>query len=292
MKRCTRIFAGLSCLATGLFVAMPTSAAPIDYALGLDTLPSAQGWTHVGSSNMGEDVFSANGTLAWNTMPYDVNVNFQNYSYYSKTPVAGSYDTTPWTLYWDVKVEQSEPSTPDYYWAGAYTAVSLNGYNLGIGLGTHHISIFKDYYAWSYQYNFALPVAITDWTRIELATDANHQFTISLDGVLLDLQQSTLLTTPSALAVHKFAGAASFVPAWDTLLGGGGPLDTGSSFAIGDASIGSNAMTETGCWYLTQSGAANVGNVCMANPVPEPDAYAMMIAGLGLVGWAAMRRRG
>ncbi|MBE2258399.1 MAG: PEP-CTERM sorting domain-containing protein [Rhodobacteraceae bacterium] len=283
--------------ATGLLLAAPAAATPIDYALGLNTLPSAQGWTNVGSNNIAEGIFSANGSLAWNTMPYEVNVNFQNYSYYIRTPAAGTYDSSPWTLFWDVKVQESEPATPSYYWAGAYTAVGLDGYNLGIGLGTNNISIFKDYYAWSYSYNFALPHAITDWTRIELATDASHHFTIALDGVLLDLQQSTLLATPSANAIHKFAGAPSFVPAWDTLLGGigsGQQYSTGDLFAIGDGSIGSNARTETGCWYLTQSASANAGGVCAnrstsGNSVVEPGVLALF--GLGFLGLVFSRRR-
>lgn len=291
----TKYSASFLLLSAGLLITAPTSAASIDYALGLNSLPSAQGWSHTGS-NIGQEVFSANGTLAWNTMPYGVNQTFQNYSYYNHTPAAGTYDASPWTLFWDVKVEESEPATPDYYWAGAFTFVSLDGYNLGIGLGTNNISIFKDYYAWSYSYNFALPNAISDWTRIKLATDANHQFAIYLDDVLLDLQQSNLLTTPSALAYHKFNGSAPFIPLWDTLLGGGtGINNTGSSFVIGDGSIGSNAKTETGCWYLTQSASANADSVCAnrtslaGNTVPEPGILALF--GMGLLGFIAARRR-
>lgn len=298
MKIYTRFSTSLLLLSAGLLVTLPASAAQIDYALGLNSLPSAQGWSSNGSNNIGENVFSANGTLAWNTMPYDVNVNFNNYSYYTKTPAAGTYDASPWTLTWDVKVQESEPATPSYYWAGAYTFVGLDGYNLGIGLGTNNISIFKDYYAWSYHYNFALPNAITDWTRITLSTDANHYFTISLDGILLDLQQSNLLTTPSALAIHKFNGAPSFIPAWDMQLGGTGPgqYSTGSLFMIGDGSIGSNARTETGCWHLTQSASANANNVCTdrsssgvtGNTVSEPGILALF--GMGLLGFVFIRR--
>ncbi len=290
-------------LAAALLFALPAAAGQINYTLGLNSLPSAQesvqgvpDWTLTGS-NIGEGVFSATGgTLAWNTMPYDVNVSDQNFSYYWKTPAAGSYDASPWTLTWDVKVAQSEPTTPSYYWAGAYTFVGLDGYNLGIGLGTNNISIFKDYYAWSYSYNFALPYAITDWARIQLVTDANHNFQIFLDGVLLNLSQATLLASPAAYAGHKHNGAVSIIPTWDNLLGGTGPgqYSTGSLFAIGDASIGSNADTATGCWYLTQVPGANASTVCAdrwskGTSVPEPGALALF--GIGLLGLAFTRRR-
>lgn len=36
----------------------------------------------------------------------------------------------------------------------------------------------------------------------------------------------------------------------------------------------------------------SVDNLVLASAVPEPEAYAMMLAGLGLVGWMARRRRG
>ena len=282
----------LSIVARAALVVCATALAPfsasateLDYVLGTSALPSAQGWSHTGS-NIGQEVFSASaGTLSWNTMPYEVNQTFSNYSYYSLTPGAGTYDASAWTLFWDVRVQASEPSTPDYYWAGAYTSVSLDGYNLGIGLGTNNISIFKDYYAWSVHYNFALPQSIDDWTMVKLQTTADHRFAIYLDGVALDLSQATLLTTPSALAVHKFGGSAPYVPTWDDTLGGGGPFDTGSGFVIGDGSIGSNAQTETRIWYLTQ----------LENPVipavPEPGTWMMFALGLGLLGRARQGRR-
>ncbi|MBB5020103.1 hypothetical protein HNQ59_003417 [Chitinivorax tropicus] len=51
--------------------------------------------------------------------------------------------------------------------------------------------------------------------------------------------------------------------------------------------LGSSAMDV----FLTDFSRVNVANALWGQPVPEPETYAMMLAGLGIVGFAIQRRR-
>lgn len=69
-------------------------------------------------------------------------------------------------------------------------------------------------------------------------------------------------------------------------------LDLGA-YAGTLASIGGTAFTKVGIGGLDLNGASKGFDLdaISITPVPEPETYAMMLAGLGIVGWMARRRR-
>ena len=80
---------------------------------------------------------------------------------------------------------------------------------------------------------------------------------------------------------------------------GGGDVQVGSNW-IFDGTTGSTSRTaslNTGSYYYLVSGTAtgtSGGLYTIASalqPVPEPETYALMLAGLGVVGFVAARRR-
>jgi hypothetical protein len=54
---------------------------------------------------------------------------------------------------------------------------------------------------------------------------------------------------------------------------------TNGTYGVGDAGITSMSMTNQATWMV------------QTTPVPEPETYAMMLAGLGLLGFIARRRK-
>jgi hypothetical protein len=79
--------------------------------------------------------------------------------------------------------------------------------------------------------------------------------------------------------------AASWNPAFVTA-NGGSIADTFAAFTTG--------VKDGKAYFNIHTSAVPGGEVrafLVAAPVPEPETYALMLAGLGLVGWAASRRR-
>ena len=66
------------------------------------------------------------------------------------------------------------------------------------------------------------------------------------------------------------------------------PSNTGFGFSVSDLDVGSYTLTVKGNAAAGFSGY--VGSI-YAQPVPEPESIAMMLAGLGVVGAVAARRR-
>ena len=68
------------------------------------------------------------------------------------------------------------------------------------------------------------------------------------------------------------------------------PLGTFSSFSVSAASL-TLAASGAGFALIGAQPQNELAFSFYANPVPEPETYAMLLAGLGVVGWVARRRR-
>lgn len=66
------------------------------------------------------------------------------------------------------------------------------------------------------------------------------------------------------------------------------PLD---GFSFGGLSAGNYALNVLGFATGSQGGFYAGGLVAQTAPIPEPETYALMLAGLGIVGFIARRRR-
>jgi hypothetical protein len=88
-------------------------------------------------------------------------------------------------------------------------------------------------------------------------------------------------------------GSGSGAGAGDTLVSAGKSLQSG---AIDVWTLSTNSLA-AGNYYVLVSGnlvsdtAASFGGAVMLAPVPEPETYGMMLAGLGVLGFLARRRK-
>ena len=128
-----------------------------------------------------------------------------------------------------------------------------------------HSSAFED--IWSFNLADASFVAAS-LTNVEVNFFSSFggilDFAATLNGVPLLLSSSTTFTPPASVKVQVLAGSGSF--------------------AAGDYTLKVSGSGVTG-------GSASYGGNLVAAPVPEPETYAMMLAGLGAIGFMAMRRR-
>lgn len=122
----------------------------------------------------------------------------------------------------------------------------------------------------------------------------SDQFTFSVAGTTgWDLNAVVSSISGSASTGLDFTGL-SLYNADGTLVTSGSMLQTG---AIDVWTLSSSSLA-AGDYYLQVSGnmvgadsASFGGAVSLAAPVPEPETYGMMLAGLGVVGFLARRRR-
>jgi hypothetical protein len=122
----------------------------------------------------------------------------------------------------------------------------------------------------------------------------NDHFTFSVEGTTgwtLDAIVSSISRTASTGL--DITGLSLYSATGNTLISSGTQLQSGT---IDVWTLSSNSLS-AGDYYLAVSGnlvsadAASFGGaVSLAAPVPEPETYGMMLAGLGVVGFLARRR--
>ena len=134
------------------------------------------------------------------------------------------------------------------------------------------------------------------------ATFADH-FTFSVEGTTgmnFDAIISSISRSAdtgldiSALSLYRVGGGTGTGgTAGDTLVSSGKSLNTGTMDVW---SLSSNNLA-AGSYYVLVSGnlvsdtSASFGGAVMLAPVPEPETYGMMLAGLGVLGFLARRRK-
>lgn len=99
-------------------------------------------------------------------------------------------------------------------------------------------------------------------------------------------------------SISRTAVSGMDITAFDLFAQGGSLIESGSMVETGVRDVWTLSADNltTGSYYLQVSGSmvsdtsASFGGAVMLNPVPEPETYGMMLAGLGLVGFLARRR--
>jgi|SRR6218665_1367633 len=136
--------------------------------------------------------------------------------------------------------------------------------------------------------------ADTDWAAhgaLEgsgLVFPTTTPFPLFLDKYSFTLSATSLVTS-SVASANITPGVYSIFNADDTL--------TSFSWSFGGAPVNHTATLGAGSYYYAVFGQASSGAVyslastATAVPVPEPETYAMLLAGLGVVGFVARRRR-
>jgi len=118
------------------------------------------------------------------------------------------------------------------------------------------------------------------------------RFTFSVDGTVGSNLDAVISSISRSADVGLDITGLALYGADDVLISAGSALSSGT---IDVWTISSNNLT-AGDYYLQVSGsvvsdsAASFGGAVMLAPVPEPETYGMMLAGLGVLGFMARRR--
>lgn len=144
--------------------------------------------------------------------------------------------------------------------------------------------------------NISFGSTYTDYTAVSAAT---HGFSATQESLL-----NKLYTNHYAASRASNASAAAFqIAAWEIAYDGNGTLDIGGgSFIMGAGGsaaakttasgwLGTLAGASTGNWTFTVLESGRHQDLLVAMPVPEPSSMAMLLAGLGVMGAIARRRK-
>ncbi len=144
-----------------------------------------------------------------------------------------------------------------------------------------------------YGYNGA-PASFDVSGNTPTTSAAAGRIALATGSLLPGPNQSSVGSAPQSPTFNSFAGAnLSFVPNPATYSFFANP--PGASFYNVAVSSFINTPTEvspfTGGFQNGFRVSQGGGSVNFTTPVPEPETYALMLAGLSVVGWAARRRR-
>jgi hypothetical protein len=149
---------------------------------------------------------------------------------------------------------------------GSANATDLGSIPPSASFSATHSGAFED--VWTFDLGTASIVAAS-LTNVEVSffgssTGGILDFAATLNGTPLLLSSSTSFDDPVSVKVQVLAGSGSFAP------------------GIYELKVSGSGVT---------GGSASYGGNLVAAPVPEPETYAMMLAGLGAIGFMAARRR-
>lgn len=144
--------------------------------------------------------------------------------------------------------------------------------------------------------------AITDWAVHDdpLEIGANFAMTAGsfFDTYSFSLSGNYNVTSGAVTTFGNIVGAAYNLYSF----GADGVMGTADDVGLGAWTFGSTPATHTvalgsGQYFYTVTGgnfgpaAYSLSSTIVAAPVPEPETYAMLAAGLGIIGFVASRRR-
>jgi hypothetical protein len=209
---------------------------------------------------------------------------------------------------------------------GQTGSLSMSGYayptalNFGV---TGHSNVGAGGFNASYDANFAAPPAPTSFVAycVDLAqtfsfgspfsVTATNPASMSAIGGVRASALDRLYTQHFAAADTRTESAAFQLSVWEilqeapTTVFGINALGAGSfraTAATSGTTLDSDAITMANSWLSTLSGASGAYTLTvlasptrqdqmMATPIPEPETYMMLLAGLGLMGFVARRRQ-
>lgn len=114
-------------------------------------------------------------------------------------------------------------------------------------------------------------------------------FSFSLD--LNDTDFLAYFTSPMNYFVTGGISSTKFTISQVTLDGTPWVPTTGSDISLGTLNVGPSSILVVDVTGARTGPGANFNGQLVLTPVPEPETYALLLAGLGIVGFVASRRR-